>query len=545
MSSAPHPSHLTALVARDLAKTYGDRVVLDGVDLTVSPGVPLGLVGENGTGKSTLLRLVAGIEPADAGDVSRPDDLAYLAQDPEFDEAATIASVLADALRPLHDAVARLEALAARLDDPVVAEDYGNLLEWAVLHDAWGADRRAAEAADRLGLGALDPEQQVAAMSGGQRTRLALAALIARRPTCVLLDEPTNHLDDGAVELLESFLGDLPGVVLVASHDRTFLENVCGQVVDLDPSHFGTDGQGGNRFSGGYSAYLQAKREARARWEQAFLAQQDELNELRATAKGSARKVAPNRGPRDNDKFIYHSKGENVARTVSRRVKDVERRIEVLERDQVPKPPKPLIFRGAVAPEVLLGRVVQVRDLVVEGRMSVPLLDVAGGGHLLVTGANGSGKSTLLKVLAGRLAPTSGIAAVHARTVGYLPQDVTFQHPERTPHQVYDGLTGSPVPLGDLGLLHPRDLGRPVGTLSHGQQRRLALAVIVARRPDLLLLDEPTNHISLSLAEELEESLQRSTGTVIVASHDRWLRSRWDGELLDLHRGAAPVSTGN
>jgi macrolide transport system ATP-binding/permease protein len=206
----------------------------------------------------------------------------------------------------------------------------------------------------------------------------------------------------------------------------------------------------------------------------------------------------------------------------------------VLEENQVPKPPKPLGFRGVVAPEVTAGRTVQVRELVVEGRVHVPLLDVAGGDHLLVTGANGSGKSTLLKVLAGQLSPTSGLAAVHARQVGLLPQDVTFRHPERTPHQVYDGLTGSPVSLGDLGLLHPRELSRPVGALSHGQQRRLALAVLVAQRPDLLLLDEPTNHISLSLADELEESLQRSPGTVIVASHDRWLRRRWSGETLAL-----------
>jgi macrolide transport system ATP-binding/permease protein len=171
----------------------------------------------------------------------------------------------------------------------------------------------------------------------------------------------------------------------------------------------------------------------------------------------------------------------------------------------------------------------------------VPLLDVAGGEHLLVTGANGSGKSTLLRVLAGMLSPTSGLVSVNARQVGYLPQDVTFRHPGRTPHQVYDGLTGSPTPLGDLGLLHPRDLSRPVGALSHGQQRRLALAVIVAQRPDLLLLDEPTNHLSLSLAEELEESLQRSAGTVVIASHDRWLRRRWDGEELPLGQGSAQV----
>jgi len=151
-----------------------------------------------------------------------------------------------------------------------------------------------------------------------------------------------------------------------------------------------------------------------------------------------------------------------------------------------------------------------------------------------VTGANGSGKSTLLKALNGDLTPASGTARVSARRTGYLPQEVTFSRPDLTPHEVYDAATGSPVSLGELGLLHPRDLSRPVGVLSLGQQRRLALAVLVAREPDLLLLDEPTNHISLTLAEELEEALQRSAGTVIVASHDRWLRSRWQGEVLPL-----------
>ena len=249
---------------------------------------------------------------------------------------------------------------------------------------------------------------------------------------------------------------------------------------------------------------------------------------------GTARRVAHNRPPRDNDKFIYHAKGENVARTVSRRVRDVEQRIEALEAERIPKPPRALSFSGVRAPEVRPGRVVQVRDLVVAGRVDVPRLDLDAGDHLLVTGANGSGKSTLLKVLAGVLAPTAGQVDVGARRTGYLPQDVTFRRPDRGAGQVYDALTGSPVPLHDLGLLHPRDVHRPVGVLSLGQQRRLALAVLVAQAPDLLLLDEPTNHISLALAEELEESLQRSPGAVVVASHDRWLRRRWDGETLAL-----------
>jgi macrolide transport system ATP-binding/permease protein len=534
-------SHLlpavSALVARDVSKAYGDRVVLDGVDLVATPGRRLGLVGENGVGKSTLLRLLAGGEPTDGGDIARPADLAYLDQEPRFADGATIGSVLDDALAPLHEGVATLERLAASLAEPGVADEYASLLDWVQLHDAWDADRRADVAAARLGLDHLDRSRPVAAMSGGQRTRLSLAALITRRPSCVLLDEPTNHLDDATMAFLEEFLVSLPGVVVVASHDRTFLDNVCTHIVDLDPSHFGVDGEGGTSFTGGYSDYLAAKQAARRRWEDAFLAQQDELNELRVAARTTARQVAHNRAPRDNDKFIYAFKGANVARTISRRVRDTERRIEVLERDRIPKPPKELRFSGSFAASRAGGSAVFVRDLIVAGRVSVPRLDLSAGEQLLVTGSNGSGKSTLLKVLAGQLAASSGRATVSAGRVGYLPQDVTFSRPDRTPHEVYDAALAELADrssLGDLGLLHPRELSRPVHVLSIGQQRRLALAILVARQPDLLLLDEPTNHISLTLAEELESAFQRSTGTVIVASHDRWLRRRWEGAVLAL-----------
>ncbi|HLN75661.1 MAG TPA: ATP-binding cassette domain-containing protein, partial [Nocardioidaceae bacterium] len=348
----------------------------------------------------------------------------------------------------------------------------------------------------------------------------------------VLLDEPTNHLDDAAVTFLEEFLVALPGVVVVASHDRTFLENVCATVVDLDPMHLGVDGNGGNRFSGGYSEYLLAKRASRERWEEAFIAQQDELNDLRRTAATTARAIGHNRPPKDNDKFLYYKKGQNVARAVSRRVKDAEKRIEVLEREQVPKPPKPLSFRSTLTHVRRAGSVF-ARDIFVPGRVAVPRLDVSAGEDLLVTGANGSGKSTLLKVLAGEL-NCEGYLQVSARKVGHLPQEVTFARPDRPVLEVYDAATGSPTALSELGLVHPRDLTRPVGVLSVGQQRRLGLAILVARRPDLLLLDEPTNHISLALADELEDALQRSACTVVVASHDRWLRRRWEGPTLAL-----------
>ena len=258
-------------------------------------------------------------------------------------------------------------------------------LEHAVDHDAWDADRRAEVAAHELGLGALDPARG-GTLSGGQRTRLAIATVMTTRPACLLLDEPTNHLDDDAIEVLSRFLLDLPGVVLLASHDRVLLDDVCTGLVDLDPTAFGTDGQGGRRFGGGWTDYVASREDARRRWEETYADQQDELDRLRAATKIGTAQIAHNRGPTDNDKFIYKAKGAKVEGTLSRRKRDARRRLDDAERDQVRKPPKPLVFRHQLAEETDSGRLVQVRDLVVAGRLRLDRLDVEAGEHLLVTG---------------------------------------------------------------------------------------------------------------------------------------------------------------
>jgi macrolide transport system ATP-binding/permease protein len=305
--------------------------------------------------------------------------------------------------------------------------------------------------------------------------------------------------------------------------------------VDLDPAHLGVDGSGGRRFAGGFSSYLEHKRDARRRWEEAFESQQDELNVLRHASRTSARQVAHNRPPRDNDKFLYNMKRANVQATVSRRVRNTEQRIAAIERELVPKPPPQLSFGSRLTDAAPSTGWARVRDLVVPGRLVLERLDVDSGEQLLVTGANGTGKSTLLRVLAGRTDPAKGHVQVSAQRLAYLPQDVVFSRPQLSARALYAEQAGDDAPaLHELGLLPGRELVRPVGELSVGQQRRLALAVVIARRPDLLLLDEPTNHISLLLAGELEEALDRSAGTVVVATHDRWLRDRWSGPQVDL-----------
>jgi macrolide transport system ATP-binding/permease protein len=537
--STTSSSVLAPLVVTGLSVAYPDRTVLGGVDLLAQPGRRIGLVGENGAGKSTLLRAVAGRLPAQAyvsGAVTAPDDLVLLGQEPPFRDRATVAEVLAMTLAPLRRAAADVERLAGGVGSTAGDAAYESALELAVAHDAWDADRRATLAAERLGLSGLAPDRVVGTLSGGQRTRLALATIMTTRPTCLLLDEPTNHLDDDAIDVLTAFLRDLPGVVVLASHDRVLLDDVCTDLVDLDAGALGTDGSGGRRFGGGWSAYEAARGDARRRWEETYAAQQDEIARLRAATRIGTEAIAHDRPPTDNDKFIYFGKGQKVARALSRRKADAQRRLEVAERAQVRKPPAPLAFRGDLT-GAGTGRLVQVRDVEVEGRLRLDRLDLVAGEHLLLTGPNGSGKSTLLGVLSSRLRPTAGTVVVSARTVRELTQDPDVTHPSRSALATYDravaGLADPPR-LRDLGLLHPRDHRTPVGALSVGQRRRLGLAVAIAAAPDLLLLDEPTNHVSLALAGELEEALATSPGAVLLASHDRWLRRRWEGPELAL-----------
>ncbi|MFF8908881.1 ABC-F family ATP-binding cassette domain-containing protein [Streptomyces olivaceoviridis] len=537
-----------ALLARDIVRALGGRRVLDGVSLTASPGHRIGLIGENGVGKSTLLRVLAGVDEPDAGSVTRPGDLGFLHQEMPFDAGSTIAAVLDDALREAREDLAELERLGEELarvpeDAPGHAElldTYGRRLEQAQDRESWDADRRAALVLDGLGLGTLGHERTLGSLSGGQRGRLALTALLVRRPSALLLDEPTNHLDDTAAAFLEEQVRGLPGTVVIASHDRAFLDAVCTDLIDLDPA---VDGP--VRYGGNYSAYLAEKRAERERWERRYAEEQEELEELRQSAGVTAHRVAPDRGRTDNEKMGYGHRAGRVQNQISRRVRNAARRLEELERTQVAEPPRPLRFAaGELAARTEEGPqpLVALRDVRVPGRLALDALEVQATDRLLVTGGNGAGKSTLLAVLAGRLPAEGEVRRRRRLTVGLLTQDTVFDRPERTVRDTYELSLGparaEKVPLGSLGLLHEADLDKPVGGLSVGQRRRLALALLVARPPHLLLLDEPTNHLSPTLCDELEAALGTGPGAIVLASHDRWLRRRWQGREIRLEPGS-------
>ncbi|RXZ72240.1 ABC-F family ATP-binding cassette domain-containing protein [Agromyces albus] len=577
---ALHVSHSQHLRADGLSVSYPERRIFTDLAFAVAPGHRLGLIGENGVGKSTLLRLVAsGDERADAasaaafadahvaGRISRPRRTGLLAQELPFHPHDRVGEVLEAALAEVRAIERELDAAASALahdESAASANRYSAALDAAERAEVWSAESRRDELLEGLGVAGLGLERAIGELSGGQRSRFALAALLLGAPDALLLDEPTNHLDDDAAAFLEDRLREWRGPVVFASHDREFLDRVATGLLDLDPGRAGAlalagsgaasgstrddalAAAGGTVFGGGFSEFLTVKAEELERWRRQYEAEQDELKRLRLGVVETARNVNHGRAATDNDKFLKHFKRGRVDQAVSRRVRNAELRLDTLEREQVRKPPAPLEFAGipsgSHALEEASGLLLQLSDVAVSGRLELGALQVAPLTRLLVTGANGAGKSTLLGVLAGTLSVDRGI--VHRRKglrVGLLEQDVRFADPDASPRRLYERALGErraeQVPLASLGLIAPRDEGRPVGALSVGQQRRLALALVIARPPHVFLLDEPTNHLSLGLATDLEEALGAYPGAVVIASHDRWLRRRWAGERVALEAG--------
>lgn len=532
----------TQLRAVALQQSYNARLVLDLRELTAGPQERLGVVGENGSGKSTLMRILAGVETPDSGVVTVQGTIGYLPQMPQAAAGTTVSRFLDDALADLRAIEQRINAAAERIthsdSDPQAMDHYAEALAEAELRDIWAAPARLEAALAGLGVAGVDRDSRVDALSGGQLSRIALAALLVRRPEILLLDEPTNHLDEDALDYLQDVLGGWPGIVVAVSHDRVFLDAVCTSILDLDPGR-----EGATAYGGRYTEYVKAKAAERQRWEHDYQDWQEESNRLSGLTRGDAHRIAPNRGPTDRDKFITKFKGHGVDAAVSRRVRHAEQRLKALQDARVPKPPLTLHFSPPDSSLPSAGHVISVRDADVPGRLRVGVMNVAHDTKLLVTGANGAGKSTLLALLAGTVQPDSGTVLVRAGIqVGLLAQRVTWEHPDRTALATFANGRAGDVDehlseLLAIGILHPRELQTPVGRLSFGQQRRLALAILLADRPHVLLLDEPTDHLSLSLVEELEEAVRQWQGPIVVASHDRWLRGQWRGQQAKIEDG--------
>ncbi|MCD2116011.1 MULTISPECIES: ABC-F family ATP-binding cassette domain-containing protein [Rhodococcus] len=533
-----------------LSASRGERVLFDGLDLTVAPGDVIGLVGANGAGKSTLLTTLAGIGDADVtGSVvlSPPDaTIGYLAQEPERVPGETILGFLA---RRTGVAAAEhvMNAAAERLGDSDEDEYTPALERWLALGGADLAERAEKVIAD-LGLEA-GLDAPMTALSGGQAARAGLAALLLSRYDVLLLDEPTNDLDLAGLERLERFVDETRTALVVVSHDREFLARTVTGIVELDPVQ-----QQISVYEGGYEAYLVerevARRHAREQYEE-FADTKSQLEERARMQRNWLEHGVRNarRKSKDNDKIGRKHRAEATEKQAAK-ARQTQRRIERL--DVVEEPRKEWELRMCIAAAPRSGTVVATLGEAVVQRGDFVLgpitTQVEWGDRIVVTGPNGAGKSTLLRLLLGTIEPDTGRASLGSGVlVGEIDQARSLFEGDEPLVEAF-GRNVPDWPDADVRTLLAKfalkghHVLRTASSLSPGERTRAGLALLQARGVNLLVLDEPTNHLDLPAIEQLEQAVDSFEGTLLLITHDRRMLEttrttrRWmldDGKLSE------------
>jgi ATP-binding cassette subfamily F protein 3 len=523
--------------ARGLAKSFGGRRVLDGLDLELADGARIGVLGPNGGGKSTLLRILAGLEHPDAGQLVRRRGLvhAFLPQQVEGDARTPLATVLA--ARPeLAELEDELHAAERRLADPALAHDLDAiaralanqerlLARWHEL----GGDRAEGEARTHLRELGIDVERPTCELSGGQRKLVALAACLARRPDVLLLDEPEAHLDMRRRDQLERLVAGFDGAVLMVSHDRHLLDECVAAIAELDSGRV-------RIWPGAYSAYTVARKLELERQRQAYVTQQKEIARL--------------------EEAIRRFKHWAHIRVNERMIKQA--RVKQMQIDKMEKVERPVLERRKMALSLRSGvrggqRVLALEGVDVAFGEDPVLLDVdlvvTRGERVGVVGPNGAGKTVLARVLVGDLEPGAGTRwAGDGIDVGYLSQAASGMDPQAS---VIDALRAGRSLAEDEAVrrlmafnFDYEQVRRPVATLSGGERTRLAFLGLMLDGSNCLVLDEPTNHLDVDSIEVLEDALERYDGTVVAISHDRYFLDRIADRIVHVADGAVRAYEG-
>jgi ATP-binding cassette subfamily F protein 3 len=542
------------LRVHDLFKSHGSTPVLNGISFVLNDGEHAGLIGPNGAGKTTLLRCITGAERPDAGSVVLAPPgltLGYLPQTFSDLHSRSVGDAIAAgqgewaaAEAALHQAT---EALAAAADKQTLAAYDAALTRFEAL-GGYARASRAAAVLDGLGLGDIDYNTPVAALSGGQKTRLGLAALLLAEPDLLLLDEPTNHLDIEALAWLEEFVRSYPHAALIVSHDRAFLDRTVTRILYLDPrTHTVTS------YPGGYSDFAAAREQERVAQRVAWQDQQLYIRQVERDIrrmKGMAQSIqgGPKRG-RD----YYGRVSAKVARVARARERKLERYLASAERVEKPRPTWGLKLDFGPPPPG--GRaVLRLEDISFAYSGRPPLLtgvnlDVTSGARIALVGPNGAGKTTLLRLIEGRLQPATGRVRLGANVrLGVLAQEQETLDPMRTVLQT--ALAERPMSETEArGFLHyflfaGDSAFRRVANCSMGERTRLQLALLVLRGCNLLLLDEPLNHLDIDGREHFEAALVTFAGTVIAVTHDRAFLRSWPEQILTVRDGRVHAVTG-
>ena len=503
---------MSILTATGLAMHFGAQDIFADISLSVARGDRVALVGANGTGKTTLLRILAGAETPSAGTVhmARGLRLGYLPQRPELMGDARLYDEMLGTFAHLQAQQEELRRLEAAMADPAAREEalarYGDLQHKFEAAGGYDYEERIRRTLINLGFREADFAMPLSLLSGGQRTRALLAKLLLSEPDLLLLDEPTNHLDMSAVEWLEETLTSWPGSLIIVAHDRRFLDVVATRVWELARGRV-------EEFPGNYSKYVQLREERRARQLAEYEAQQEEIAKT--------------------EEFIRR----NMAGQRSREAKGRLKRLERVERLERPRDDRTLHLKLQTADRA--GETtIYTRNLVVGydddapggGRrlFSSPDLRLRRGERAALVGPNGSGKTTFLKTLLGQVPPLQGEAHLGYNVrIGYFAQAQEGLRPERT--VLEEILDCKNLPLAEARdfcarfLFTGDDALKPVAALSGGERARVALARLTLQGANLLLLDEPTNHLDIPSQEALQDVLEDFNGTILFVSHDRWL----------------------
>jgi ATP-binding cassette subfamily F protein 3 len=533
------------LTVNAVSKRFGAIQILESVSFSINRGDRLGLIGPNGSGKSTLLRILVGQELADSGSVLLMPDIhiGYLRQGFADLPEGTLAELIDVPLQGLVAAHDDLERVFAALGDPgssVVDPDTAYALAQDRFDAAGGYETldRLSAYLGRFGLEEMSLDRPLSTLSGGEKTRAGLAALLASHPDLLILDEPTNHLDIDALDWLAAFLNAYGGAVLTVSHDRRFLDETVNQILELDP-----DTHRVAAYPGTYSDYVAAKEHEREDQAAAYHRQQKEIARIEADIRGAehhARTIEAN-----TIDFAVRKKAAKIARPAVVRKRKLERLLESTEHVERPERKWGLaVDFGSIGPgsqEVVVLEDISVaygNDRVLDGCS----LYISRNDKIAIVGPNGAGKSTLMRVIAQHIVPDSGSVRLGLSVrIGYFAQEQDTLDANRTvlatARAVAAGSESDIRTFLHKFLFSGEMVHRRIGDLSYGERARLMLALLVLRGSTLLLLDEPLNHLDLDARERFEEALEQFAGTVVLVSHDRYTIRRLASRVIEIRNG--------
>jgi len=535
------------LTAHHIHKTYGIQPILQDISFSVSNSERIGLIGPNGCGKTTLMRILAGIEQPDSGTVAstRPNlRIGYLAQGMDFEPDQTLQTALSLASVSQAELETEIESLALALtsnpNDATLHTKYDSTLNQLSTFNL-----QPANILGPLGLADIPLDTPIAHLSGGQKTRLMLARVLLEEPHLLLLDEPTNHLDIEMLEWLEGWLNRFQGAALIVSHDRAFLDNTVTSILELEPKT-----QSMKAYPGDYTDYLDSKQKEFEKQHDEYQDQIIELRKLHNAARHLRRISQFKKGGKGdtNDKFAKGFFGDRTTHT-ARRALRIEKRIEnTLEEDRKEKPIQSWQIKldfGAPAH--------QSKDVLITDLLSIgyapdnPLLEnlnlhIRAGQRIGLTGANGTGKTTLIRTIAGKLRPLAGSLKLGMTVkLGYMSQEQELLNPNLNALQTIQSV----ATLNETearNFLHyflfkGDDALRPTSDLSFGERARLQLGLLIAQGCTFLLLDEPINHLDIPSRARFEEALTNFKGTILAVVHDRYFLERFATEVWNVKDG--------